>query len=66
MAPTLSPAERVCPWARRSRNPAAERDWDGHGCNLPGDTGEQHAALKDLKVLLLLANSDLNLMDKHK
>lgn len=44
----------------------------GHRCNLPGDTGEQHAALKELKVLLLSATegfvklTDLNLTDKHK
>lgn len=49
-----------------------ERVWDGHRCNLPGDTGEQHAALKELKVLLLSATEgfvklpDLNLTDKHK
>lgn len=50
----------------------AERVWDGHRCNLPGDTGDQHAALKELKVLLLSATEgfvklpDLNLTDKHK
>lgn len=72
MAPAPPPAEGACPWARSSRSPVAERVWDGHRCNLPEDTGEQHADLKELKVLLLSATEgfvklpDLNLTDKHK
>lgn len=47
-----------------------EPGWDGHGCNPPGDTGEQRTAPKELKILLLSATksfvklSGLNLTDK--